>query len=251
MNTNKRLVIAMAAALFTALPMTSAFAADEGGVTWVLEPYLWVLSIKTNLSVDVPPIDASNTTKFDSILDKFSGGFLGHAEVQGDNFGAFGDIAWLSLSDKHNRNLFSTNSSVDTSIGELAAVWSPGDVRYSGFEGFAGVRNFSTDFKFNLYPTDTSLPAAHIKINKDWNDFLIGARYIAPVSDHWTLGVRADGGFGDTDGNYNLVATAAYRTGNGAWTFAYRYMDTKFAAVQGKKVDLELYGPVIGYAFIF
>jgi hypothetical protein len=240
----------VAAILVAGAPITAALAADDGGWTWVVEPYLWASSIRTNLNVDVPPIENSNTAAFNNLISKISAAAELHAEAQTDNWGMLADLMYISVKDSHTRPEFFSKSKISGSITELAGVWSPDDTRFSGFEAFAGVRNFGTTFDFNLTPANPALPQARININKNWTDFMVGARYTADLSDRWALTFRGDGGFGDTDTNYNASAMARYRTGNGAWLFGYRYMDTKFATA-GRKLDLELYGPVIAYAFVF
>jgi hypothetical protein len=249
MRSGNRTMLTTMALMLAAAPMTSALA-DDGGLTWVIAPYLWLSSVHTNLNVSVPPIQNDSTTKFDNLLDKVSFAIEGHVEAQGDNFGGFGDLIYINFHDRHDFSGFNTNSSLSMSVSELAAVWSPDDKRYNGFEGFAGVRNFGTTFEFKFYPVNPEIPQARVRINQNWTDFMIGGRYTTDLSDRWGLTFRADGGFGDTDSNYNLSAMARYRTGNGAWLFGYRYMDTQFKAAN-TKLDLSLYGPVVSYAFVF
>lgn len=236
--------------LIAGAPASGAFAANGGEWTWVVEPYLWASSVRTNLHVDVPPIDNSNTTDFPSLISKISFAAELHLETQMDEFGALADIMYVSVDGDRNGARLSTKSSVSTSITELAGVWSPGDKRFEGFEVFAGVRNFGGDFDFTLTAAEPAIPQARIHIDKNWTDFMIGARYTADLSDRWAVTFRGDGGFGDTDTNYNASVLARYRTGNGAWVFGYRYMDTKFDTA-GRRLDLELYGPQIAYAFVF
>jgi hypothetical protein len=249
MSTNG-LMKCVAACVLAGAPMASAIASDDGSWTWVVEPYLWASSIRTNLKVDVPPIENSNTSDFHDLISKISFAAELHVEAQTDQFGLFGDLMYISADDSHNRPDFSSKSSVSASVTELAGVWSPDDTRFSGFEGFAGIRSFGTTFKFDLTPADPALARARIHINENWTDVMIGVRYTATLSDRWALTFRGDGGFGDTDSNYNASAMARYRTGNGAWLVGYRYMDTKFDT-RGRKLNLEMYGPVIAYAFVF
>lgn len=250
MRNTHNLTMSIVALLLVGAPMTAAHAADEGGWTWLVAPYFWASSIRTNLNVDVPPIENSSTTDFPDLISKISFAAELHAEAQTDNFGVLGDLIYLSVKDSRTGTEFFSKSNFSTSITELAGVWSPADTRFDGFEGFAGVRNFGTTFKFELTAADPALPQARIHINQNWTDFMIGGRYTADLSDRWALTFRGDTGFGDTDTNWNTSAMARYRTGNGAWLFGYRYMDTKFNT-SGRKLHLELYGPVVGYAFVF
>ncbi|MCK9538528.1 hypothetical protein [Dokdonella sp.] len=240
----------VSAILLAAAPMGKTLAADSDGWTWVVAPYIWASSVRTNLNVDLPPIQNNTTTDFGTLISKLSFAAELHLEAQTDNYGFLGDIMYISADDSHNRPHFNSHSSVSGSIADLAVVWSPDDTRLSGFEGFAGVRNFGTTFDFKLAAVDPAIPQAHVRVNDNWTDFLIGVRYTAPVSQRWAITFRGDGGFGDTDGNYNASVAARYSTSNGAWIFGYRYMDTRFKT-SGRDFDLEMYGPEIGYAFVF
>jgi hypothetical protein len=235
--------------ILTGAPVTAVLA-DDSGLTWVIEPYLWAPSISTRLNVDVPPIQQNNTTSFPDLISKV--GFAGqlHFEVQGDNFGALADGMYISLNDSRNQPRFSSRSKVSTGVYELAGVWSPGENRFEGFEAFAGVRSFDASFDFTFTPTNPIIPQARIDLDKTWTDFLVGARYTLRFTPRWAMTFRLDGGFGDTDTNFNTSILGSYRTGNGAWLFGYRYMDTKFA-VSGRDLDLKMYGPQIAYAFVF
>ena len=106
------------------------------------------------------------------------------------------------------------------------------------------------DYNTNFIPNNPAFAPASIHIGKTFTDFMIGARYMWPLSDRWALTVRGDGSFGDTDGTWNASAVAQYRTGNGAWVFGYRYIDATFEQ-RGNELSLALYGPAIGYAFRF
>ena len=70
-------------------------------------------------------------------------GFSVTSEGQGDQWGSMSDLIFLSLADERDRPNFSIDADLDTTIFELAAVWSPGDTRYQGFEAFAGLRYMS------------------------------------------------------------------------------------------------------------
>ncbi|PTR33948.1 hypothetical protein C8J98_102135 [Luteibacter sp. OK325] len=250
MKRSRRILCAMASLAVTALPSFKAMADDAGKLSWVIEPYLWAPSIRSDLNLRLSPIEQSNTVSFPDILSKVSAAAELRGEAQGDDFGGFADILYLSLKDHHSRDRFSTHSSLKTSIGEAAALWSPGDVRFEGFEGFAGIRYFDASFKFRFDPTDPERRRGRVDVSKNLTDFMIGARYTFRFTPAWALTLRGDGGFGDTDTNYNASILGSYRTHHGAWLFGYRYMVTKFDD-QGRNLKLKMYGPEVAYAFMF
>ena len=253
MFTGNRTLMVAVAVILSAAPMMSAFAED--GLTWTLEPYLWASSVRTNLNVNLPPIDidTGNTTRFPDLVGKLGGIAEVHGEVQGDSFGALGDVMYLSVNGSRNGQFISTKSQIDATVMELAGVWSPGDSRSSmDSEAIAGVPVFQHDVRLQVQRRrPVNSPGAYPYQRRLDSISMIGGRYTTSLSDRWSLTrSRADGGSGDTDTNLNTSLTANYKTGNGAWRFGYRYMDTKFDPA-GRKVGLELYGPTIAYAFVF
>jgi hypothetical protein len=66
---------------------------------------------------------------------------------------------------------------------------------------------------------------ASVGLDTDRNltDFMVGARYTFRFSPAWALTLRGDGGFGDTNTNYDASVLGSYRTHGGAWLFGYRH----------------------------
>ena len=130
----------------TALCMAGLFcplaqAADDEGWQWIVEPYGWAASIGTDLRRDQPPAGGVSTdTSFSAIVDKIDGAFQMHIEGQNEQWGLFTDFTYLGLSDERDRPRFRTESDLDARLFELAAVWSPGEGRYRGWDLFAGLR---------------------------------------------------------------------------------------------------------------
>lgn len=218
----------------------------EEGWDWFAAPYLWATTISTDLNEDQPPVEGE--TNFSNLIDKLDGAFLGHVEGQGENFGLLADIVYLGVSSGEDFDRFETESDIDTSIFELAGVWSPGPERYRGIEVFGGLRYVTADLTTTISPVNSALPDARIHVDEGYSDFLLGARYSAPLSERWGVTVRGDGSFGETEGTWNTSALFTYKMGNGSWAFGWRYMAIEVEA-GGSNVDLTLNGPVIGYAF--
>lgn len=134
------LTLAAATCLAAVAPAAHAAEGDEGW-DWVVAPYVWATTVSTDLQTTVPPIvGGSVQTDFSGIIDKLDGAFLIHAEGQGDNFGMLADFIYLGLANDKERPIFRTESDLDTTVFELAGVWSPGAERYRGVEVIAGIR---------------------------------------------------------------------------------------------------------------
>ncbi len=86
--------------------------------------------------------------------------------------------------------------------------------------------------------------------DKSFTDALIGARYTVPSSDTWALSMRGDASFGDTEGSWSANALLRWKLGSGALVFGYRYLDVELKPA-ADSFDLILYGPKIGYAFVW
>lgn len=248
MHTQKILTQVLAASLLAGASLSPALAADDGW-DWVVAPYLWATAIQTDFKARGQPVDTE--TNFSDIVDKLDFAAQLHVEGQGDRFGILADYTFLGLSDSSSRDAFSVDASLDTTIFELAAIWSPGDDRYAGFEALAGIRYLKSkvDLKFDL--NNPALPDQRRTLDSSYTDAMIGARYTARFSDHWGMTLRGDGSFGDTEGGYNASAIFQYHTDRGVWAFGYRYMSIDLEQKSGETATLTMLGPVIGYGFKF
>ena len=229
----------------SAEPASHSDSSGEGW-DWTVTPYLWATSVSTNLLEDVPPLE--NESEFSDLISKIDMAAQVHVEGQGDRFGIFGDLTYLSLSDDKDRTRYSSDTSIDTSLTEVAGVWNVDPKRYEGLDVFAGVRHIIVNADVELDPTDPALALVALKVDQSFSDFMVGARYSSTLSDRWGLTFRADGGWGDTDSDFNVSALLRYRVGKGSWILGYRYMDLQVSKA-GRQLDLTLHGPVLAFSF--
>lgn len=248
MKTTKKLTEALAVALLAGASITPALASD-GGWDWKLVSYVWATDIKSDMTVRGQPVEG--TTDFSDIVDKLDYSLQFHLEGQGDRFGIFTDLTYIALSDDRAFTQLEADVSLDTIIFEAAAVWSPADQRYTGFEAFAGLRYLDTELDARFTPFDPALPSQRRTVNKSFTDAMVGARYIAHLSDKWHLTLRGDASFGDTDGAYSASAIFNYQLKRGALVLGYRYMAIDLEQASGETATLTMLGPVIGYSRSF
>lgn len=234
--------------LMVASPLAQA--SDGEGWEWLVVPYGWAASVGTDVKTSSPPSESSSDTNFTDVLDKLDGAFQIHVEGQGESFGIFTDFTYLGLGDTRDHPRFDIESDLDARLFELAAVWSPGESRYRGLDLFAGLRYIDVDFTTQLEPVNPAFPTVKVDGGESFSDFMLGARYTWPLAERWSLTLRGDGSFGDTDGTWNASTVVQYRTGNGAWAFGYRYLDAEFEA-GGNRTNITMSGPEIGYGFRF
>jgi hypothetical protein len=248
MSANHHFRLPALAALALACVAPQAWASD-GDWNWRVVPYVWAAGMTTDLHTDTP-INGGSDTKFTDLIDKLDGAFMIHGEGQTEHWGMFGDFGFIGLAAEGEHGLFDTQSDMDVRLVELAGVWSPGDGTYEGFEPFAGLRRVEVDFNTDFDPHNVLIPTTNFKFNRDYNDFLLGARYIVPLSDKWSLWLRGDGSWGDTAGTWGGSATVAYKAGHGEWSLGYRALTGKFKN-DDSDLKIRLSGFEVGYAFRF
>lgn len=233
-----------AALLMLLLPVSQA-SADEGW-QWVVAPYLWGSSVKTDLNEDAPPVGSE--ADFNDIISKLDMAFQMRVEGQGNRFGAFADMTYLSLSDTASPAAFTADASFETTIIEAGGVWNVRPERYEGLDVLFGLRYVKADLDADLDPTNPLLPDVSTGLEQTYVDGLLGVRYTARLSESWRLITRVDGAWGDSDGAVNASLMAAYRMKKGSLMFGYRYMDMELGD-DGRSLDVTMSGPVVAFAF--
>lgn len=229
------------------LPSRTVLAGDNGW-DWEFSPYVWATSVYTELNEDEAP--TGNETRFLDLVPKLQFAFMGHLEGQGDDFGVMLDVIGIMLDDEASRKRIDIETELNSMVIEFAGVWSPGEKRYRGFEALAGVRNIWIDSKFTIDPDNPAFDTAEVELD-DWKtDVLIGARYSGDISSKWGYSLRADGSWGGTEGTYSGAVLFKYRLSNGHWNIGYRYLYTDFK-VGPSELNVQLYGPILGYTFKF
>ena len=248
MSANRRFRLPALAALGLAVAAPQASA--SGDWEWMVAPYLWGTGIKTDLESDSPPVDGSSDERFIDLIDELDGVFQIHAEGQNEQWGAFVDFSFVGLASEDERPIVDVETDIDIRLLELAGVWSPGDGKFGGFEVFGGLRQVDVDFTVDFDPVNPAFDDTSLDVGETYNDFLLGARYIIPLSDKWSLSLRGDGSWGDTDGTWGASATLGYQAGRGSWLMGYRYLTGEFKN-DDADLDITLSGFQVGYAFRF
>lgn len=217
--------------------------ADTTGLDWLGVVYLWGADIGADYR------DRSINASFSDIVDKLEMGFMGHVEAQGDDFGGFVDVVYMSVSDGRTLGPLSARGELDMTLMDLAMVWSPSAERYSGLEVFGGIRYLSTDAGVRLTPP--AGPPVTAGIDKGYTDFLVGGRYAAPINESWRLVFSGDLSAGDTEGTWSLAGYGVYRNGRHRFYAGYRHLEAEIEARNSERVDMSFSGPAVGYGFAF
>jgi hypothetical protein len=227
---------------------SAANAAESEGWNWLVAPYLWAVSVGTDIDTD--RIASSGEAEFADIIDKLDGAFQVRLEGRGDHVGLLADITWFALGDESDRPRSHTEADLDMWLIEAAGTWSPGDKRDRGLDLIAGLRYIDVDLSVQVDPVAPILPNFTIGADQSYSDLMVGARYTFALSDRWALTLRADGSAGDTEGTWNASAVVQYRTNNGGWLLAYRHLLVEIEA-GSSNTEITMSGPAIGYGFAF
>lgn len=251
MHVRKVSIAATALSLACLSPLAMAASEAESqseGWDWVVAPYIWAAGVSTDLNTKEPP--TATDTEFKNIVDKIDGAFLLHVEGQGDDFGVFADVVYLGLQDHHDHPRFRTQTDLDSTLFEAAAVWNPADGRFTGLDVFAGLRYIDVDLKVQIDPANPIFDTAVFHENESYSDFMVGVRYNWKLSERWGMTLRGDGSFGETDGTWNVSGTVQYHMKRGEWIFGYRYLEVALKPRENT-TELILSGVMVGYGFNF
>ena len=178
-------------------------------------------------------------------------GFQGHVEAQAEDFGGFVDIVFMGVGSNDVSQGIRVNTDVDLTAMDLAFVWSPGAERFTGIEAYGGLRYIDNDFGLVIDPEPAGPPVLQTGIDKSYYDLLVGARYAAPINDHWRLVFSGDLSAGDTEGTWSLSAFGVYRTGPHRFYAGYKHVEIDLEGAAGETVTETFSGPAIAYGFSF
>ncbi len=238
--------IAVLAALLFCVPAQ----AKEEGWDWMVEPYVWAAGINAKVDTAHPPLTGESTQSFSDLINKMDGVFQARVEGRNDKFGVFVDFTYLSLAGSRNSRRLFTDTDLDMRLMDAAVSWRPAGQRYEGLDLYTGIRYLDTDLSVHFASANSTMRSRTLSANREFVDFLVGARYQWQLSDKWQLALRGDASGGSTKGTWGASIMVGYNTKSGIWLFGYRHLDAKFSSGQ-MDARVKMSGPQIGYAFIF
>ncbi len=255
--------MAMSGVLAAALGFAPAALAE---LEWVLAPYLWASDVVLDATINGDQ-NLGNDVSFSDLIDKVDLAFMGHGEVRGENWGAFADAIYITLSDETTRNIsigpgpgvdLDVEGDLTMEIYELGGFYRMGEVAPGSAEVdlMLGARTIDMDLDIDI--TLPAPPGAQIGPNSSQSetDVFAGVRVIGLFNDRWGYKLRADYGEGGTEGTLNLMGTIGYTFGDGLFTLdvGYRHFEVELANDSGAintETDIEMSGPLVGFIFAF
>jgi len=227
------------------LSLAGAARAESSDMDWLGIAYVW----GSGITIDAR--EQSIGVDFNDLVDSLEVGFMGHVEAQGDTFGGFVDVLQINVGDRESRPLVDLNVDNDTTSMDIALVWSPGAERLTGTELYGGLRYVSNDFRIVVDPIPPGPPESIGRSDKSFNDFLLGARYIATLSERWRMTVQADLSGGDTEGTWSLGFYGSYAMGQHRFIAGYKHFEMDLEGGGGDDLSVTLSGPVLAYGYRF
>lgn len=238
---------------------TGARAEDGDGPTFSLTPYLWATSIKGTVAItkaDLTPVPGHEVdASFLDIAPHLEAAFMLKGEVGYGRWGVIGDLTYASVSLDVDAKVTQSNiarSEVDTELLEstIAARYRVYDTPKATVDLVGGVRIDYAKMKANL--TILNRPSIAGDVGDTWYDAVIGVRARWPLSENWGLLAYGDAGTGQSDFTGQAMLSVDYGKPDGRWKFlgGYRYYKVDYEDLP-IKVDLELYGPILGATYRF
>jgi hypothetical protein len=254
---------------FAALALTCASLADAPAGAqdwqWSFTPYVWASEVGVDASVDDHEILEREADLAD-VLDALDFIVQAHFEGQKGRHGLMFDLTYQDLGDDD--HLFAlggpadgevvVKSDLEMTILEAGGMFNPrGDG--SGFTFLYGARIVDTDLeldaRFDFGPGST--PGRRYEASTTLFDGLVGARYIAPLSERWTWYARADASSGGSELIWSAWTGAGFSFGkerDKALIFGYKYMEMEYRE-EDERAEIEAQtkfgGFITGLKFAF
>jgi len=229
-------------------------------MAWSITPYMWATDTTYKLKSDGESI-GSGEVDFGDLMDTLDASFqvVVEAGLTESRWTAFVDLTYLSTSDDQAFSLGNIGTvRLDTDSEQLyvdaaIAFWPWREV--SGFNVYGGIRYTDLDDRTTVDLVDpVTVRLGNIRSDRDFTDALVGMRDYFNLgrfglSENLALHIRADYGFGDSEGI--LMAQAALRWAVGkerrhGLMAGYRYKEAEFKS-DSVKEEYEYKGPVIGF----
>jgi len=225
--------------------VTSAFADDW---EWSVTPYGWAINVDLDTGVDQP---SGSTVDFSDLVDNLDFAGQLHLEGRKNRFGFLVDFTNLQLSDRTSQGQFELDTDTTVSLLEAAAIFSLADGT-PRTEVLLGVRSLKLDLKVKLESSGPLGFTQRVSEDVTLTDIMAGIRYVAPLSDKWTVVVRGDVATGDTDFTWNASAIVGYQIGKSSTLqFGYRYLNIEFDEQGPLDPEMTISGPEVGITFNF
>ena len=231
-------------------PIAEELVVEEASAwNFELSPYLAMSNISGTSAIGLSG-ESELDLDFGQIADALEFGAAAHFEaIHNSGWGLWLDYNYVSL-----------GGSQSTPLGNSLSV----DIKQSIFEGLGMYRqnlsNGTMDYMAGVRSWRMKITTDFLtqrKIDENWVDFIVGARWTQNISENWKFMLRGDIGAGDSD--FTATAAAGFRYNINE----YLDLDIQYKAlwvdyetgtpnrVGHFKYDTTTYGPIVGINFKF
>lgn len=239
-------------------------AAEAQGWHWSFTPYMWASEIGTDVSINDREV-LEREVDLKDLIDSLDFVVQAHLEGQRGRHGLLFDLTYVDLGDDDHRFPVGNaggevviKGDLEMTILEAGGIFNPrGDG--TGFALLYGARmldlDLELDARYDFGPGST--PGRRYSSGSTLVDGMVGARYIAAVSDRWIFIIRADAGGGGTELTWNAWTGVGYAFGarkQNALLLGYRYMEIEFKEDDARaeiESQVKLGGFIAGIKFGF
>lgn len=155
-----------------------------------LTPYLWAISLDQEINASLLPAPIESESSFSDLLDDLDGAVLVAFKAQKGRWALSSDMAYMVVSPEGPASAdVDTTSLLWDALGRYEVV-------PNSFEITAGLRFIDVDI--DVSASNPALPDPNL--DKDYLDFIVGAKYEVEFSEWWELSFSGDVSLGgDTD----------------------------------------------------
>ena len=243
--------------VFATLALCSS--ANAAPWMWSFTPYAWLVGGHTDFSVNDRELASNNVTFHDMTL-KVDMAAQGHFEGQNGPHGFFVDGTYVNLSTEKDHFILGgthgleARTDIKLTMLDLAGIYNPSEDG-RGLSVIYGARMIYAATIAELdFNASTDLDR-RFDTNKTLWDGLLGIRYVAPITDHFSTIFRGDVSKGSTEFTWNGMLGFGYAFGDHNRYTAlagYRYMEINFKDRAGDakfETKTALQGATVGFAF--
>jgi len=222
-------------------------------------PYAWLAGIDGNVTARGQKVDVD--VGFSDIWDDLDFGGMLYLEANNDRWGVFANTVYVKLTPDENTSLGKVNVDSQSWIVDFGFLFRLMGYREEGetIDLVLGGRYWDQSNELDVNFPDLGIEDTFKKSN-DWVDPIIGLRYTSWFTDNFGLSIRGDvGGFDIFNDSSDLTWSAqgifGYRIGDAFNLWAgYRGLGVDHTEGSGAdrfKLDVTMYGPILGFGFVF